>query len=267
MDSFIDRFAQRRNAQDLIKANSMAEAEERERMASRLAGYEEMLQNMQRCNLQNLENAEKVKELLAESLKKIEEVRKEDTSEKERSLEGLMKLLEELKAGQQEFIMAQGAQAKEQREKLEEFLAEQKNLQKEQKIHLQELLDTEKAQVQELLDTEKAQVQELLDAEKAQLQELLDGQKAQLQELLDAQKKELDEMNQSSQDFTHKEAVKVYRNVQAVIEESGSKQTKGFTDAVEGMKHSAGPMVIGILTLIAVLADIGFAVAQFLGLL
>ncbi len=31
MDSFIDRFAQRRNEQEMIRANYMAEAEEREK--------------------------------------------------------------------------------------------------------------------------------------------------------------------------------------------------------------------------------------------
>ena len=60
MDNFIDKFAQRRNAQDMIRANAMAEAEERERIAAKLSEYELAMQELRRCNLQNLENAEKV---------------------------------------------------------------------------------------------------------------------------------------------------------------------------------------------------------------
>ena len=63
MDGFIDKFAQRKNAQEMIRANAMAEAEEKERMASRLSEYEQAIKEMRNCNLQIVENAEKVREL------------------------------------------------------------------------------------------------------------------------------------------------------------------------------------------------------------
>ena len=59
MDIFIDKFAQRRNAQEMIKANYMAEAEENERLTAKLSRYDEALQDMRRLSLQNVENAEK----------------------------------------------------------------------------------------------------------------------------------------------------------------------------------------------------------------
>lgn len=82
MDNFIDKFAQRKNAQDMIQANAMAEAEEKEKMALRLSEQDEMLQDIRKCSLQNLENAEKVKELLSVSLKKIEETQMQELCDK-----------------------------------------------------------------------------------------------------------------------------------------------------------------------------------------
>ena len=61
MDIFIDKFAQRRNAQEMIRANYMAEAEENERLTSKLHRYDEALQDMRKLSLQNIENAEKTK--------------------------------------------------------------------------------------------------------------------------------------------------------------------------------------------------------------
>lgn len=188
MDSYLDKVSQRKNAQEMIAANYMAEAEEKERITAQLAEYEKIFEEIRKCSLQSLENAEKVKELLAVSMEKIEEVQRED---------GLKTVEEQRK--------------------------------------------------------------------------LMEAQKEQIEELFAAQKTAVEEMLQASQEFDHKEAVKVYRNVQAVLEESAAKQTREITEAVTGAikarKTSAGLKFIWILTLLAVLANVGFAVAQYLGLI
>lgn len=212
MDTFRNNYAQQRYAQDMITANYMAEAEEKERMAAKLTGYENMLQEMQKCNLQNLENAEKVKELLSAALEKIEEIQKKEEPAAGKALEELKKLLEEQKAGEQNLAEVQAEQTK-------------------------------------------------------KIEELLEKQNEQRKEELDAFQKQVDERLQAMEEFTHKESVKVYRNVQAVLEENTAKQTKEIAENSGDQGISGGLVAVWILTLLAALGNIGFIVAQYLGLL
>lgn len=195
MDSFIDKFAQRKNAQEMIRANAMAEAEEREKLAAKLAEYELAIQEMRRCSLNNIENSEKVKELLTASLHKIEEIQKQDTGKPEKTAEELQAFLEKL--------------------------------------------------------TER--------------------QTARSKELLEAQTKTIEELIHASDEFDHKEAVKVYRNVQAVIEEALPKQTQEIAAAVKNAEGSkkipAGMIILWLLTFAAAAAGVVIDVLKILGYL
>ena len=195
MDSFIDKFAQRKNAQEMIRANAMAEAEEREKLAAKLAEYELAIQEMRRCSLNNIENSEKVKELLTASLHKIEEIQKQDTGKPEKTAEELQAFLEKL--------------------------------------------------------TER--------------------QTARSKELLDAQTKTIEELIHASDEFDHKEAVKVYRNVQAVIEEALAKQTQEIAAAVKNAEGSkkipTGMIILWLLTFAAAAAGVVIDVLKILGYL
>ena len=74
MDTFMDKLAQKMNAQEMIKANSAAEAAKMEQLQSQIAEYESLLQEMRKVNLKTVENAEQVKQVVQESLQKIEEI-------------------------------------------------------------------------------------------------------------------------------------------------------------------------------------------------
>lgn len=232
MDGFIDKFAQRKNAQEMIRANAMAEAEEREKMASRLSEYEQAIQEMRRCNLRTMENAEKVKELLAASLNKIEEVQKKDAG---------MDL------------------------KPEELIREIKRLSEELNNRMTEFLRMQNDQGAVILEKQQGQMTELLDRQNS----LFEKQNAQMQELLETQKTAFGELLHNTEDFTHKESVKVYRNVQAVIEEALPKQTEEITETIKnGVKDnrgSSGFKAVWILTLLAALANVVIEVLKFLG--
>lgn len=221
MDNFIDKFAQRKNAQEIIRANAMAEEKERERLQSKLSEYELAMQEMRQCNLQNLENAEKVKELLEASLNKINEVQKKD----EQNDQNFDKMIGEVRT----------------------------------------LLEGLKDQVEELLT---AQGEEMSAFRKEQ-SALITEQNTQMRELMDSQKEALEEKIKAAEDFNHKEAVKVYRNVQAVIEGALPKQTAEITESVRKLtekgKASAGLMVIGVLTLLAAGANVVIEVLRILG--
>lgn len=256
MDGFIDKFAQRKNAQEMIRANAMAEAEEKDRMASRLTEYELAIQEIRRCNLQTLENSEEVKAFLAVSLQKIEEVQKKDEGterKQEESVQEIKSLLDNLK---KDFT---------------EVLERQKN-------QIPAALKVYGSQMAESLEGLKSRIKEAGEEQKSQMQEILkdqqvltEEQNTRLWEAMKAQEKSLTELRGNSEDFTHKEAVKVYRNVQASLENLLPKQTEEITEGVKGMLKEKGNStmmtVLLLLTFIAATANVVIEVLKFLGYL
>lgn len=97
MDTFMDKLAQKMNAQEMIKANSAAEAAKMEQLQSQIAEYESLLQEMRKVNLKTVENAEQVKQVVQESLRKIEEIQAaaDSQEDKEELLAEMKKQLEE----------------------------------------------------------------------------------------------------------------------------------------------------------------------------
>lgn len=224
MDSVIDRFAQRKNAQEMIRANAMAEEEERKKMAARLSEYEQALQEMRKCNLLNMENAEKVREALAAGLHKIEEVQRREDDKPDRTVAEVQALLEKLTRQMTKF-------AEEQQERVAKFAEKQHG----------------------------------------QMEEFAKNQHKQLAELLENQQNRMAELIHASDEFDHKEAVKVYRNVQAVIEAELPKQTEEITaamkTAVEKNKTPVWMILLWVLTLAAAAANAAIEVLRILGYL
>lgn len=212
MDNFINQYAQGKNAQEMIRANAMAEAEERERMAARLSEYDTMMQEVRQSNLYTLENAEKVKELLAAGLQKIEEVQKADENADKVSGEDI-------------------------------------------------------AEIKGLLKEATGKMAELQNKQRDYASELLEAQKKALEE----QGKTLEERLSAVEEFNHKEAVKVYRNVQAVIEESLPKQTEEIKEVVRSESEDAGvPVWLSVVCVMAFLvasANVAIEVLRILGYL
>lgn len=290
MDNFIDKFAQRRNAQEIIRANAMAEAKERERLQSELSEYELAMQEMRRCNLQNLENAEKVKELLEVSLDKIYAVQKRDARYEGSSdqtvgevrilLENLRRQMEELAQKQYRQVAelserqrGQAAELSEKQSRIKETLEKQQKDAaelSERQSRMEELAGKRQEDTARLLE-KQGRMEELLERQQMQAAEFLEGQKSRETEQADSRKADLEEMIKATEDFNHKEAVKVYRNVQAVIEGALPKQTVEITESVKNMtgkgKAPAGLMVVGVLTLLAAVANVAIEVLQLLGYL
>ena len=241
MDSFIDKFAQRKNAQEMIRANAMAEAEEKKRMEARLSEYEKIMQEMRQCSLLNMENAEKVRETLAASLAKIEKVQEKDGEERA--------LLEKLAAQVSAFTEQMTEFAEKQRAQMTKFAEEQR------------------AQMTEFEKEQRAQIAKFAEEQQRQTTDLIEKQQKQQE----AQTKSIEELLRASDDFGHKEAVKVYRNVQAVIEGALPKQTEEITAAVksaeEKKKTPTGMIVLWVLTFAAAAANTAIEVMRILGYL
>ena len=243
MDGFIDKFAQKRNAQEMIRANAMAEAEEKERMASQLSEYEMAMQEMRRCNLQTMENAEKVRELLTAGLNKIEEVQQSNAGMDQKS-EALVKEIRDL--------------SEELKNRMTKLLERQEN-------QMEEFRQGQESRMEVFQKEQESRMTEFLDDQG----ELIGRQNIQIQELMETQKKTIEELFHATEDFNHKEAVKVYRNVQAVIESALPKQTEEIKEAwkneAEEKETSIGFKIIWILTFIAALANVSIEVLKFLG--
>lgn len=201
MDNFMDKLAQRLTAQEMIKANSAADAAELERLQKQLAQYDACLQEMRKLSLKNMETTDKIGELLDESIRKIREVEAErkDT------------------------------------DSLDELLREQS---REQRA---------------VLSGVEQSVQAALENSREELSALQNEMKASLEGITPSLEDTVEKVN----DFVHKENVKVYRNVQAVVVEETKKQTEALS-ALQKKSTGKNKATLGfaVVTLLAVVADI-----------
>ena len=107
MDNFMDKLAERYNAQEMIKANSQAEAAQMEGLQEQVEAYEAVLQEMRKLNYKNTELTEKMYSLVDESIEKVRTLQIEATESgamgyisKISSEEKLLHCLEMVKRGQ-----------------------------------------------------------------------------------------------------------------------------------------------------------------------
>lgn len=97
MDTFIDKLAQKRNAQEMIRANMTAEAAKAELLQNQMQAYDELMQEIRQVNLKTVENVAEVQGVLKECIDKLEAMQESDKkdAEKEQELAQLKVLLEE----------------------------------------------------------------------------------------------------------------------------------------------------------------------------
>ena len=189
MDNFMDKLAQKFNAQEMIKANSQAEAAEMKKLQLQVAEYEKILQEMRKLNYKNAELSEKIDVLVGENAGKL-----------------------------------QGLQEDEQK-----------------------LLSTLRDLTEEQLSRKAEEKQDVQQDTKAQTKDII----AQTQELMTR-----------SEDFVHKENVKVYRNVQAVIIEELKKQTDALCQ--ENTRLASRMNVVMAFSLITMLVAVASLILQIL---
>lgn len=174
MDNFIDKLAQKFSAQEIIKANAQAEAEEMKKLQMQVAEYERILQEIRRLNYKNTELSEQLGTMIGENTDKIQAMKEDE----------------------QKLICA-----------LRDITDEQTRNRE---------ADLEKREAQRIEQEKSAQ------SEMAALAELLE------------------EKFRSSDDFVHKENVKVYRNVQAVVVDEFKKYAQSSKMSDEEIKNALG---------------------------
>ena len=198
MDNFMDKLAQRFNAQEIIKANSQAEAQENGRLREQLKAYDECLQEMRKLNLKNVEAAEQVRKLMAQ---------------------------------------------------MSELTGQAINAVQENQNAENEKLDTSLEEMKTLL----AEMENKLAENEKQIAENCEKQAA---------------ANTQLEEFMHKESVKVYRNVQAVLTDELKAQTKELEESfAQKQKGKTGLYILLVLTLLTGLGNLGILLAQLFGVL
>lgn len=167
MDTFIDRLSHKKSSQEMIQANSAADAAKMEQLQNQVTEYDALLQDMRKVNLKAAENMEQMQQVIEEALKKIEAVKEADDTK-----------------------------------------------------------DT--------IDT-----------------------KAEIEELFAEIKKQMEEISMRSDDFLHKENVKVYRNVQASMAEALENQTIAISHKIgEGARKQSALLPVSIIIMLMVIIDI-----------
>lgn len=192
----MDKLAQKFSAQEMIKANSQAEAEELQRLQLQVSEYEKILQEMRKLNYKNTELAEKLELMIGENAGKIQSMKEDE----------------------QQLIAA-----------LRDLTDEQtRNREAEIARKAEERLEREQTQVQQ----KQIDISAITDL--------------------------LENKFQKSDDFVHKENVKVYRNVQAVVVDEIKRCIESLQEDRDELKKMLDAKLkkIMILSGISVAADL-----------
>ena len=96
MDTFIDKIAKKRNAQEMILANMSAEAVKMEQMQNQMKAYDEMMQEIRRVNLTTAVSLSEVQSTLDQYMGRLDEIQENygKDDETKQALEQLKALLE-----------------------------------------------------------------------------------------------------------------------------------------------------------------------------
>lgn len=289
MDNFMDKLAQKFNAQEMIKANAQAEANEMQRLQEQVAAYESILQDMRKLNYKNSELTDKIYALVDESINKVQgsQVAGADNSEVAANLsDSIMVALDEaisnldsafgtaLNESVSGALMVPVDQMKQSTQEVSGSVAAVRQIAEDVKISademryisadLKESTEGLRTSNEELKATVKTSVDNALLAIRRENREIADHleyirtsvetihkpdpneeslklEQEQLKEQREQEKeeariareeenrKQIEELFKQADDFVHKENVKVYRNVQAVVVDELRSQTEGLT--------------------------------------
>ena len=243
MDNFMDKLAQKLNAQEIIRANAGADAAELEHLEkqtevlqNQINGYNECLQEMRRLNLKNVESAQNIQELskaAGDSMNQMAEI----------SVQGMRRVIEESLAK----IEAMQIQIETQSDLKGNLAGMNANL-----TGMNDNLTGIKNSLTGVKDG--------LTGMQENLTEVKDG----LAEL----KVSLEEQFKKSEEYIHVENVKVYRNVQASMIEELGKQTETILRQQEGSNKGYKILLpFSIITMIVSFATLGMFVCRLLGLI
>lgn len=299
MDNFMDKLAKRFNAGEIIKANAQAEARDMKRMQERTAEYERMMQEMRRLNLKNVEVTEQVQqlircgieqfegygsgeELLGNKIDRTEEAVREETENVKAAVEsikngvsdasvrtddGFYRLggrLDEIERGVNDSFRQNQQAVLDALKELEEKVGSGSGME-EAFERLETVISAGRYATEENI----REMSELIRQAQESVQQMEESLRS-TREILIATRMSVEEGQKHLEDHVHKENVRVYRNVQAVITDEATKKSRDIgtrLDQLENnVKKNGGVKPLLVITLLLALASVGIQVAQILQL-
>ena len=238
MDMFMDKLAQKLTAQEIIKANTAADVEELNKLKNQIAEYNECLSKLQKLIDDGFTKLSGFQAGEGETARAVEEGTGR-TKALQESVEGLKRLM---------------AQQQERLEKLENSAVQQTEALTGQTSLLTEGVAARMEALADRTETLSTSVGEKIDQ--------LCGQ-------LEAQASSgLEERLNLVEENVHKECVKVYRNVQAVMVEESGRQSEALSETKADMASVRGKLnaVLGVSVAAVVLSLAGVLYQVLIGL-
>lgn len=262
MDTFMDKLAQKLTAQEMIKANSAADAEELRQLKGQVKEYNDCLAQMQKTNneLRNIndELGRLVGDKIAPEINRLVDCSVEKLSNAAVDTEGIDALVRE---GRERMMHISSAGTEQLQRIADEGVSKLEQVANDSVSKLENAkIDT--AEIDRLVKEGTDRIQQIAEESLAKIQEI---QAAEAEDGSDELKQAIAEKIESVNDFVHRECVKVYRNVQAVIVEESGKQIEATNEAVKAVKGKLGA-VMGI-SIAALLFSVAGVVMQILALI
>lgn len=237
MDNFMDKIMQKVNSQDMILANSAAEAAEMEKLENQLAlfkeqmdKYDDCLQEMRKLNLKNIESAQGVQQLADQANERLGQT----VGEVEAASVSRIQQTSDLSVAGINNASSLAVEG------------------------IKQTSDISIAGINRTVDESLAKI--------AVIQENA-GNIEEITETMAGIQTKQEELFKSLEDFLHTDNVKVYRNVQAAMIEELGKQTAELKAAQEkAAKSNKVLLPFVIITMIVSLANLAVLVARILGL-
>ncbi len=244
------------------------DAQEAKRLRNQLVEYDGYLQEMRKSNMKNVETLDVIQRYTDKSAAGIQKLTEESAA-------GMQKLAEECASGLRRYSADGSSSLQEMAENGSAGIAgvartgeeglnrlAEDGLQKLShlaEISLQQLEGVTEESLSQIKALAEESVSRILEVNNRNVEtaERVD----EIRELVAGQTESLREMQKETDEFTHRENVKVYRNVQAVVVEEVKKQTEELKEANRGLK----PMLI--ITLAVTLANAALFILQILGIL
>lgn len=288
MDSFVDKLAQRFNAGEIIRANGEAEALETNRLKAQADEYDKILQEVRRLNLKTVELSEQVGQMIQCGIEQIESYQdrtKEAESTAERETQMVKEVVEQgIEKQKEDFLKI----ASNQQDMLIESIDRQQQIinaftnstlknQEESLKRVEDRLTALRAAVEESLGdmelTIKSGTKDYEPLLRALHDEIsnnagFDENMNQLKEMLVKIRLLMEEDHKQVLDLVHKENVKVYRNVQAVVNDQTAFHTREILERIDVVEKKIDkPSVWTIVTLLLVAGSLAIQVLSLLGLI
>lgn len=257
MDNFMDKLAKRFNAGEIIRANAQAEARDMKRMQERTAEYERMMQEMRRLNLKNVEMTEQVQQLIQCGIEQFEEYGNDTAT-----------IVGAVDSTKEDVLSVKNSVADALRElevRLEEQMKADNNMDMAFE-RIESAISTSRYATEGNI-REMSELIGQMQTSVAQMEESIRSTR----EILVATRMSVEEGNKHLEEHIHKENVRVYRNVQAVVVEEATKRARDMgvrMDQLESsMKKNSGLKPLVVFTLLLALASVAMQVLQILQIL